>query len=44
MLHYFGMAWYLQIAGALSMWGLLLITGKLHPDLHLKQFLSKRGA
>ncbi|MBU6324727.1 MAG: oligosaccharide flippase family protein [Bacteroidetes bacterium] len=43
-LQYLGLAWYVQVAGALGTWSLLLITGKLHPDLHLKQFLSVRDA
>jgi len=39
-----GWVWYAQAIGALALWLLLLLSGKLHPDLHLKQFLSGRGA
>ena len=41
--HSLGWAWYLQVSAALTLWILFLISGKLHPDLHLKQFLSGRG-
>lgn len=42
-LHQIGASWYMQVAGALFLWVIPVVIGKLHPDFHIREFLSKRN-